>query len=154
MFINKQNGRAQEAIDFYTSLFKNSSTESVLHYPPESGEAPEAIMHASFKLAGQKFIIMDSGHEHKFDFNEGISIMVNCDDQKEVDHLWEKLLEGGSESQCGWLKDKFGMSWQIVPKVVREMHHKGNQEKTDKLMNAVMTMRKLDGPALEAAYES
>lgn len=153
MFVNKQHGRAQEAIKFYTSIFENSSEDSLVHYPPEAGD-PATIMHASFTIDRQKLIIMDSGLEHKFDFNEGVSLMVHCKDQKELDYLWEKLMVGGSESRCGWLKDKFGVSWQLVPEVVRKLQQKGDQIKTDQLMTALMTMGKLDEAALVAAYES
>jgi predicted 3-demethylubiquinone-9 3-methyltransferase (glyoxalase superfamily) len=153
MFINNQYGRAKEAIDFYTSIFDNSSQDFLVNYPAESGEAPNTVMHASFTLDGQKFIAMDSGHKHAFNFNEGVSIVVHCKNQKEVDYLWEKLSEGGEISYCGWLKDKFGVGWQIVPEVVRKLQHKGDQLRTDNMMKALMTMRKFDEAALIAAYE-
>ncbi|MFA6209616.1 MAG: VOC family protein [Candidatus Obscuribacterales bacterium] len=153
MFVGQQHGRAQEAITFYTSIFENSSQDFLVTYPAESGEAPNTVMHASFTIDGQKFIAMDSGHQHAFNFNEGVSIVVNCKNQKEVDYLWEKLSEDGGASQCGWLKDKFGIFWQIVPESVRKLQHKDNQARTDNMMKALMTMRKLDEAALIAAYE-
>ncbi len=153
MFIGAQHGRAHEAIKFYTSIFKNSSQDFLVNYPAESGEPPNTVMHASFTLEGQKFIAMDSALKHEFETCQGNSLMVNCKDQKEVDYLWEKLLEGGEELQCGWLKDKFGLSWQIVPESVRKLEHTGDQPRIDNVMKALMTMKKLDEAALVAAYE-
>ncbi|MBX9693219.1 MAG: VOC family protein [Cyanobacteria bacterium] len=121
MFTNEHQGKAENAIKFYTSLFKNSSVEYLVKY--EEGElAPGMVKHASFKLDGQHFIAMDSPIEHQFGFSPATSFIVNCKNQAEIDEMWDKLIaDGGAPSRCGWLTDKFGVSWQIVPTIMEEL---------------------------------
>jgi predicted 3-demethylubiquinone-9 3-methyltransferase (glyoxalase superfamily) len=132
---------AEEAMNFYTSIFKNSKIESIMR----SGEA---VMSGTFQLDGQQFMALNGGPHFKF--NEAVSLFVNCETQQEVDEMWEKLSEGGEEGRCGWLKDKFGLSWQVVPTVLGEMLQ--DAEKSKKVMNAVLQMNKLDIETLNKAY--
>jgi predicted 3-demethylubiquinone-9 3-methyltransferase (glyoxalase superfamily) len=142
------NDNAEEAIKLYTGLFKNSGIGSVSRYG-EGGPGPKgSIMVATFQLEGQQFMALNGGPQFKF--TEAISLMVNCDTQEEIDELWGKLSEGGEKSRCGWLKDKFGLSWQIVPKVLGELMQ--NSERAGNVMNALMQMDKIDIAALQQAY--
>jgi predicted 3-demethylubiquinone-9 3-methyltransferase (glyoxalase superfamily) len=152
MFVGKQNGKAEEAMKFYTSLFKDSRIEQVEHYPAGQGEAPGAVSHGRFVLAGQQLLAMDSGRDHAFTFSPAVSLYVSCETQAEVDELWEKLLEGGKESQCGWLDDRFGVSWQIVPTVLGELMQSKDAKKAKQVMEAMLKMRKLDIKKLQEAY--
>lgn len=141
--------QAEEAVKFYTSVFKNSKTGSVSRYS-EGGPGPKgSVMTASFHLEGQEFIALNGGPIFKF--NESVSFVVNCDTQKEIDYFWEKLTEGGEESQCGWLKDKFGLSWQIVPSSLSKLIAGGDPEKSKRTMQALMKMKKLIIADLENA---
>ena len=141
---------AEEAAGFYTSLFENSSIEAVSRYG-ESGPGPKgSAMTVSFQLAGQKFMALNGGPIYKF--TEAISFMVNCENQQEIDELWEKLTGGGQEIQCGWLKDKYGLCWQIVPTRFFEMMGDPDAARTDRVMQAMFRMKKFDIAALEAAY--
>lgn len=146
MFTQKVAGRTEEAIHFYTSVFKDSKVEGILKYGPGEGDSVDNVKHAQFILNNQVFMAMDSSLEHKFTFNEGISIVVTCDTQEEIDYYWNKLTEGGAESQCGWLKDKFGVSWQIVPSVLRELM--GDPQRSQRVVQAFMKMKKFDIQAL------
>lgn len=144
------NGEAEQAARFYTSLFKESSIDGIGRY----GEgmpfpAGTAIM-VEFTLAGQSFQALNGGPQ--FHFTEAISMSVLCFGQAEVDHYWNALTEGGSESQCGWLKDRFGVSWQIVPDVLGRLQKQGDPVATGRMMQAMLKMRKMDVAALEAAY--
>ncbi len=145
---------AEEAANFYVSLFKDSEIKSVSRYPSESEEVtgqPEgAVMTVKFQLDGQEFIALNGGPQYKF--NEAISLVVNCETQAEIDELWSKLTEGGAEVQCGWLKDKYGLSWQITPPVLIEMLQDKDREKAGRVMNAMLQMKKIDIPTLEKAY--
>jgi predicted 3-demethylubiquinone-9 3-methyltransferase (glyoxalase superfamily) len=142
--------QAEEAATFYTSLFKNSKIEAVLRYG-DTGPGPKgSVMTVAFELDGQKFTALNGGPH--FQFTEAISLVVNCESQQEVDHLWEKLTEGGKEVQCGWLKDKYGLSWQIVPIVMVEMLKDKDPVKSQRVMKAMMQMKKIEIPLLEAAY--
>jgi predicted 3-demethylubiquinone-9 3-methyltransferase (glyoxalase superfamily) len=132
---------AEEAMNFYNSIFKNSKINSIMR----SGEA---VMSGTFQLDGQQFMALNGGPHFKF--NEAVSLFVNCETQQEVDEMWEKLSEGGEEGRCGWLKDKFGLSWQVVPTVLGEMLQ--DAEKSKKVMNAVLQMNKLDIETLNKAY--
>ncbi|MBZ4190401.1 VOC family protein [Niabella beijingensis] len=153
MFINKQNGRAKEAIGFYTALFPGSKTENILEYPEGGGDTPGNVQHAQFHISGYTLGAMDSSLNHPFDFNEAISLVVECDTQEEIDHFWNALTaDGGAESMCGWLKDKFGLSWQIIPTRLSQLMAAGNPEASGRMMEALMKMKKLDIAALEAAY--
>ena len=153
MFTGDRTGQAGEAIDFYVSLFKDSKRGFSAPYPP--GAAPEKdakLMFAEFMLERQWFTAMDSGHMHTFDFNEAISLMVHCKDQKEIDDYWGKLSAVPESEQCGWLKDKYGVSWQIVPADLDAMM-RGDQEQVDRVTQAFLKMKKFDLAALKKAAE-
>lgn len=157
MFLHENNGRAKEAMEFYTQTFPSSQMGRILKYGDgvgnESHEVPENIQHAHFELDGYSFFCMDSSHDHKFDFSEGISIVVMTDNQEETDRLWNALaLDGGQESMCGWLKDKFGVSWQIVPKRLLELMNGSDRERGANVAQAMMQMRKIEIAELEKAY--
>ena len=143
------NDNAEEAANFYTSVFKNSRILNTTRYG-DSGAGPKGnVMTVDFELDGDQFVALNGGPQFKF--TEAISLVVNCKDQEEIDYFWEKLSEGGEKVQCGWLKDKFGLSWQIVPEVLWQLFQGGDQQKTDRIMKAVMQMKKLDVKQLEEA---
>jgi len=145
------NGQAEEAAHFYTSVFKNSKMGTVNRYGAE-GPGPEGtVMVATFQLDGQEFIALNGGPQ--FQFTEAISFVVSCDTQDEVDDLWQKLSEGGIQQQCGWLKDKYGLSWQIVPAEFGELMQTPDAQKRSRVMKAMMQMTKLDIVRLKQAYE-
>ncbi|ANH82099.1 hypothetical protein A8C56_14955 [Niabella ginsenosidivorans] len=153
MFTGSQNGRAAEAVHFYTSVFPDSKELGLLKYAADSLDKEGNVQHGEFLLKGYKLGCMDSSVEHRFGFTEGGSLVVDCKDQEEIDQYWQKLTaDGGAESQCGWLKDKFGFSWQIIPVQLGQMMGKGEPEKNQRMMSALMKMKKLDVAALEAAY--
>lgn len=142
---------AEEAMNFYISLFKNSKVLSLTRYG-EAGPGPKgSVMTVAFELDGQKFVALNGGPHFKF--TEAISWVVNCDDQGEVDVLWEKLSDGGKKGQCGWLKDKYGMSWQIVPTVLVKLLSDADVVKSQRVMKAMMQMTKIDIRGLQQAYE-
>jgi predicted 3-demethylubiquinone-9 3-methyltransferase (glyoxalase superfamily) len=142
--------QAEEAARFYTSVFKNSRIGAVTRYG-ESGPGPKGgVMTVAFELDGQEFMALNGGPDFKF--TEAVSFVVHCENQQEVDEMWEKLSAGGSEIQCGWLKDKYGLSWQIVPTVFFEMIQDEDAERKARVMNALFQMTKLDMAGLEAAY--
>jgi len=142
---------AEEAITFYVSLFKNSKIEAVTYYG-EPGPGPKGtVMTVAFQLEGQSFLAINGGPQ--FTFTPAISFMVNCETQQEVDTLWEKLCEGGEEVNCGWLKDKYGLSWQIVPTVLGQMMQDKNPAKVQGVTEAMFRMKKLDIRLLQEAYE-
>ncbi len=141
---------SQDAADFYTGIFKNSRIVSVLHYG-EAGPRPAGmVMTVTFQLEGQEFTAINGGPEFKF--NEALSLLVNCESQDEVDLLWEKLSAGGEKGPCGWLKDKFGVSWQITPTVLDEMLQDEDAERADRVMKAMLQMGKIEIDVLEKAY--
>ena len=149
---------AEEAVKFYTSIFKNSKVGRILRYSEEvakvsqSGMPAGSVLTIEFEIEGQKFVALNGGPEFKF--NESISFVVNCETQKEVDYFWEKLTaDGGEESQCGWLRDKFGVSWQVTPTVLIDMLHDKDSEKSERVMKAMLQMQKIDIEKLEAAYQ-
>lgn len=144
-------GTAKEAADLYTSLFKNSTIEEVSHYG-EGGPAPKgSVMSVNFRLNGQLFYAFNGGP--MFKFTEAISMFVNCDTQEEVDHFWNGLSEGGQPSRCGWLKDKFGVSWQVIPKVLGRMLRDSDPQKAQRAMQAMLKMDKIVIADLEKAYK-
>lgn len=149
MFTQQQSGRAEEAINFYTSIFKNSKVEMISRYEKGEGDVEGHIKHARFSLNGESFAAMESSGPHAFTFNEGISMVVPCDNQEEIDYYWNKLTEGGEESQCGWLKDKFGVSWQIVPAILGKLM--SDPEKGKRVMDVVMKSIKFNIEELENA---
>ena len=143
MFTHDQFGKAEEAIHFYTGLFPNSSTTGILKYSKEDEDEEGKVKHAQFSIDGFVMMAMDSSFDHPFRFSEGISIAVDCDTQEEIDHYWDKMTaDGGEESMCGWLKDKFGVSWQIVPAILPKLM--ADPEKSQKVIEAFMKMRKFD----------
>lgn len=145
------NNQAEEAAKFYTSIFKNSKIKNVSRYG-EGGPMPAGtVMSAIFEIEGQSFYALNGGPH--FTFSDGISLFVNCSSQEEVDELWEKLTEGGQPGPCGWLKDKFGVSWQIIPTVLGELMQDKNPAKAANVMQAMMQMGKIDIATLQAAYE-
>ena len=160
MYIHQNNGKAMEAMELYTGIFPNSKIESVLKYGEgvgnETHEVPENVQHAAFTLDNYTFFCMDNSYDHKFDFNEGISMVVMTDSQEETDHLWNSLTaDGGQQSMCGWLKDKFGLSWQIVPKRLLElMNDFNNPQKAQNVVEAMLQMKKIVIADLELAYNS
>lgn len=155
MYVGKLCGRAEEAVNFYTSMFPNSEILDINRYG--EGEEPDAegsIRYASFSLAGYRFAAMDSARGHNFVFNEAISFIVNCKDQKEIDHYWHALSAVPEAEQCGWLKDKFGVSWQIVPTAMEEMLSRGTKEQIARVTEAFLKMKKFDLAELQKAYEA
>ncbi len=142
---------AEEAINFYVSIFKNSKILNVSRYG-EGGPGPKGtVMSATFQLEGQDFMALNGGPHFKF--TEAISLFIKCETQEEVDELWEKLSEGGSKSRCGWLKDKFGLSWQVVPTILGELLQSKDPEKSKRVMQALLQMDKLDIQKLKDAYD-
>lgn len=157
MFVNDNNGKARAAIELYTATFPNSSTEGILLYRDgEGGDIPENVQHAEFIINDLKMACMDSSLEHQFNFSEGVSMVVMTDGQEETDRYWNALIAGGGEEgQCGWLKDRFGLSWQIVPKRLAELIGDAqNIDKAQKVVNAMLKMKRIDIAALEAAYNA
>jgi len=152
LFTGKQCGRTEEAIQLYTSIFQASHIDHILNYPPGGMDSESSVMHAQFKLAGQVFMAMDSAMDHAFTFNDGVSLIVNCSTQEEIDYYWEKLTDGGQEIECGWLHDRFGLSWQVVPVQLDEMLSSGSREQTERVTKAFMAMKKFDIAALESAF--
>ena len=146
-------GQAEEAVKFYTSIFKNSKIGTLTRYSEEaskvSGIPAGTVMTAPFQLDGQDFIALNGGP--LFKFTEAISFVVNCETQQEIDHFWDNLSAGGTPSRCGWLKDKFGVSWQIVPTVVGRLLQSKDPAKAKRVMNALLQMVKLDIQRLEQA---
>lgn len=142
--------RAEQAARFYTSIFPNSKIENISRYPEGSPYPAGQVMTVVFRLAGQRFIALNGGSEFKF--NESISFVVSCETQKEIDNFWKKLSAGGKEVQCGWLKDKYGVSWQIVPSVLDELLS-GNAKQSQRVMQALLKMVKLDIAGLKKAYK-
>lgn len=147
--------QAEEAVHFYISLFKNSKILNVAHYGEAgakiSGRPKGSVMTVKFQLDGQEFIALNGGPHFKF--TEAISLFVNCETQTEIDVLWEKLSEGGEKGPCGWLKDRYGLSWQIVPTVIAELMQDKDPKKSGKVMEALLQMKKLDIAGLKRAYE-
>ncbi|CAN5144753.1 VOC family protein [soil metagenome] len=145
------NNNAEEAINFYTSLFKNSKIKSIARYGDEIPGMKGKVLTAVFELDGQEFMAIDGGPQFKF--TEAISLMVDCTTQEEVDELWAKFTDGGEESQCGWLKDKYGLSWQIIPRSLGEMLSDKDPAKSGRVMQAMLKMKKIDTQKLKDAYE-
>ena len=144
-------GKAEEAMNFYASIFKNSKIGSVTRYGEEGPGPKGKVMTATFQLNGQEFIALNGGPQ--FAFSPAISFLVNCETQQEVDELWEKLSEGGEKQRCGWLKDKFGLSWQIVPTTLGLMLRDKDAEKSRRVMKAMLQMDKIDIKGLREAYD-
>jgi len=143
LFTGKEYGRAEEAIEHYTTIFKEVKVDGILRYG--AGESPDQegkIKHAQLAVNGNKFMIMESAHQHDFAFSEGVSFTIHCETQDEIDYFWDKFTESGQESMCGWLKDKFGISWQIIPAMLGQIM--SDPAKAGKAAKAFMSMRKLN----------
>lgn len=146
--------QAEEAARFYSSIFKDAKTGRIVRYGKDGFEfhqKPEgSVMTVEFQMAGQNFLFLNGGHQFKF--NESVSIMVNCETQQEVDYYWEKLTDGGQEGPCGWLKDKFGLSWQIAPTILDDMMADPDPKKVARVTKAFFQMKKFDIETLKKAY--
>jgi predicted 3-demethylubiquinone-9 3-methyltransferase (glyoxalase superfamily) len=154
MFVGRACGKAEEAINLYTSVFPDSKVGPILRYgkdeePDEEGQ----IKYASFLLDGQEFAAMDSARDHDFDFNEAISLLVSCETQEEIDQYWDSLSAVPDAEQCGWLKDKYGLSWQVVPSAMDEMLRSGTKEQLARVTEAFLKMKKFDLAEMRRAYE-
>ena len=145
------NSQAEEAVDFYMSVFKEGKKGDVVRWG-EVGPGPAgSVLTVSFTLFGQEFIALNGGPQ--FNFTEAVSFVINCDTQDEVDYYWNKLTDSGQESMCGWLKDKFGLSWQVVPRVLDKLLADKNSKKADATMQAMLKMKKLDIAVLRRAFD-
>lgn len=153
MFTKDAAGKAKEAIDTYTSLFPNSKIEMTVPYTKDDGDKEGFIKHARFTLNGQGFMAMDSSIGHEFTFNEAVSFIVNCDNQEEIDYYWGKLSAVPESEQCGWVKDKYGVSWQILPSAMGEFLGGPDPEKSKRATAAMLQMKKIDIAALKRAYD-
>lgn len=149
MFTKDNAGKAEQAINFYTSIFENSEIKLISRYEKGEPDVEGYIKHAQFTLNNLWFAAMDSSGPHEFNFNEGVSIVATCDTQNEIDYLWDSLTKDGEESMCGWLKDKYGVSWQIVPSVLGRLMN--DPSKREKVMKAFLQMKKFDIEKLEHA---
>ena len=144
-------GQAEEAMTFYLSMFKNSKAGSVTRYGEAGPGRKGSVMTATFQLFGQEFLALNGGPHYSF--TPAISFVVNCETQQEVDELWKKLSEGGREDQCGWLTDKFGLSWQIVPTLLPKLLSDKDPKKSQNVMKAMLQMKKIDSKKLQKAYD-
>ncbi|MDP9236630.1 MAG: VOC family protein [Chloroflexota bacterium] len=145
-------GQAEEAMNFYTSVFKNAKKGEITRWGDTGPGEPGSVLTATFEILGQEFMALNGGPEFKF--NEAVSFVVDCETQEEIDRMWDTLIAGGGEpSQCGWLKDKFGLSWQITPPILGEMLGDKNRKRADRVMQAMMLMTKIDIATLKRAYE-
>lgn len=154
MFVGEVCGKAEEAAQFYASTFPDSKLDVLARYTEdETPDAEGTVKYASLTLFGQEFGVMDSAYAHKFAFNEAVSLIVRCDSQEEIDRYWETLSAVPESEQCGWLKDRYGVSWQIVPREMDHMMSSSTPEQLARMMQAFMPMKKLDIAAIRAAYE-
>lgn len=152
LFVGKVYGKAKNAMELYTSVFPNSEIKMIAEYQQGEGDKTGMVKYGAFSLDNTQFVAMDSGFEHKFDFNEAISFVVSCKDQAEIDYYWEKLSFVPESEQCGWLKDKFGVSWQIVPEKMGKMMQTASPEIMQKLTQSFLKMKKFDLAELERVY--
>ena len=143
--------QAEEAVNFYVSVFKDSKILKITHYGKNQPGPEGTVCTVAFMLNGRRYLAFNANHE-MFKFTYGMSLMAECDDQAEIDFLWEKLSEGGKKEECGWVKDKFGLSWQIIPAAFNEMMRDASGEQAKNLMEAIWSMQKIDIAALEKAY--
>ena len=144
--------RAEEAIEFYTSIFPDSKLLSASRYPAGAPGPEGSLMSATFELAGQEFVALNGGPS--FSFSQGISLFVDCETQAEVDELWERLTDGGEPGPCGWLTDRFGVSWQIIPRTLGELLGDEDAKKSQAVMQAMLQMKKIEIDGLQRAYEA
>ena len=155
MFVGEVCGKAEEAVNFYASVFPNARVDTILRHG--QGAEPDkegTVQYASLSLEGKDFGAMDSAHQHQFNFNEAISFIVSCATQEEIDYYWEKLSAVPEAEQCGWLKDKYGLSWQIVPTVMDEMMQDKDEKKLARVTEAFLKMKKFDVETLKRAYNA
>jgi predicted 3-demethylubiquinone-9 3-methyltransferase (glyoxalase superfamily) len=153
LFVGEVYGKTEEAVNSYVSAFDNANVDFLDRYGKDQEPDQEGtIQYASFTLAGQEFAAFDSAHKHDFTFNEAISFYVECENQAEVDYFWERFSAVPEAEQCGWLKDPYGISWQIVPKQLGEFLDDPDREKADRVMRAMLQMKKIDIPTLEQAH--
>lgn len=154
MFVGDKAGKAEEATDFYLSVFKNAKRGAIARYSADQAPDKEGtVMFTDFKLEGQWFAAMDSAQKHDFAFNEAVSLLVNCEDQKEIDYYWDKLSAVPESEQCGWLKDKYGVSWQIAPADLGEMMERGSEEQIARVTQAFLKMKKFNLAELQKTYD-
>lgn len=154
MYVRAQNGKAEEAIQRYTHVFANSVIHFIDRFQPGEGNTEGVVKHAQFSLNNERFVAMDGGEGHAFDFNEALSLQIMCETQAEIDHYWEKLIaDGGEEGPCGWLKDKFGVSWQVTPTLLYDMLHDPDRAKSQQATKAMFQMKKFDIETLKRAYK-
>ncbi len=154
LFVREKAGQAEAAIRHYLSVFKNSQQGQLVRWPNHPPEREGTVMFSDFRIENQWFVAMDSSDPcHEFDFNEAVSFIVHCDTQEELDEIWSKLSAVKDAEECGWIKDRFGVSWQIVPTVMNEMIKSGTQEQIDRLTQAFLPMKKLEIEPLKRAYE-
>ena len=153
MFVGDVCGKAEEAIGHYASVFPDAKTDAIYRYGPDATPNQEGtVMYAGFVLDGQQFAAMDSALDHGFGFNEAISLLVSCEDPAEIDHYWHALSAVPEAEQCGWLKDRYGLSWQIVPSIMDEMLRSGTEEQRARVTQAFLAMKKFDVVELQLAY--
>lgn len=143
--------KAEEAVNLYVSLFKNSKIETISYYGEAAPRPKGTVLTVVFQLDGQQFMALNGGPHYSF--TPAISLLVNCETQEEVDRLWDKLMEGGKPSRCGWLQDRYGLSWQIVPTILGKLMSDPDRKKADRVMQAMLKMDKLDIKGLEQAYK-
>ncbi len=154
LFVGDKAGKAEEAINFYAGIFGSAAVGDIARYSAnQEPDKPGTVAYANFRLEGQPFAAMDSAHQHDFTFNEAVSFYVECETQAEVDTLWKKLSAVPESEQCGWLKDKYGVSWQIIPKRLGELMDDPDPEKSGRVMEAMLKMKKIDVAQLEAVYQ-
>ncbi len=154
LFVKSRCGQAEAAINFYLSVFKDAKLGGIYHYGKDQLPDQEGtVMFADFMLENKWFTAMDSAHEHQFDFNEAISFLVSCADQAEIDYYWGKLSAVPAAEQCGWLKDQFGISWQVSPAILHEMLTHGTRDQVNRVTQAFLPMKKMDIAKLKEAYD-
>lgn len=153
MFFGDNYRKAHEAMNFYTSIFEDSKIDSIEFYDDDEVTTKRSVKSAVFMLRSQKFMAMDSSINHEFTFTPAISFFVDCEKQEQIDEFWKKLSYEGKEGQCGWLEDKYGVSWQIVPSVLGELLNSSDEERSQQVTNAMLKMNKLDIATLKRAYE-
>ncbi|EJO68563.1 3-demethylubiquinone-9 3-methyltransferase domain protein [Leptospira kirschneri serovar Grippotyphosa str. RM52] len=154
MFVGKQHGKAEEAIRFYTSRFPNSKIKDIQRYAKDQGEKEGTVQRSVFSIAGQDLMAIDSGLDHTFTFSEAYSFFVKCETQAEIDEYWEKLSFQGEKQKCGWVKDQFGVSWQIIPLILGDYLQDKDPKKSQRVLQAMLQMDKIDIAKLKRAYDS
>ncbi|HEX6191425.1 MAG TPA: VOC family protein [Chitinophagaceae bacterium] len=154
MFVGDKYGKAEEAINFYVSSIPGSDIVSITRYPANGAEPEGTVQHAMFTLLSKNFMAIDSSHPHAFTFTDGISFYINCDTQEEIDQLWEGLATGGEQQECGWVKDRYGVSWQIAPAIIEELRKDPDCTKNSHLTLAILKMKKLEVNKIEEAFNS